>query len=213
MMKAKSRVLPIVSAGIVVFVTGCGLGILPTPDIELPATVQFVLENAWSFRSADDDRLRTVEPGAVIDDLAGLSGCWAAVLTPAEHDVGAGFYVVYHFNPEDGNVSRWSFFGMDTGGLFPFAPIITAEHGTYAVSGENTLLLTIERVESNLDAEANVSSTLQPVPGPGGPYERPALVTLSGDAMLLFIDIESPAEVDAEVPWLIFRRFDCPAAE
>jgi len=213
MMKGRSHVLPILSAGLVAFLTGCGLGMLPTPDVDLPSTVQFVLDNAQGFRSAEDDPLQTIDPGTVIDDLADLSGCWATMFTDAEIDVGAAFFVVYRFDPEDGSVTRWSFVGLQTGRLFPLAPVITAEHGTYEITGENTLLLSIERLESNVNEAGQVTGTLGPTAPFAVPYERPALVTLSGDSMLLYIDIATADDADEEAERPIFQQFDCPTED
>jgi len=175
------------SAGLVAFLTGCRLGILPTPDVQLPSIVQFVLDNTQSFRSAKDDPLQTIDPGTVIDDLTDLSGCWATMFTDAEIDVGAAFFVVYRFEPDDGSVTRWSLFGLETGSLFPLAPIITAEHGTYEISGENALLLNIDRIESNVNDAGQITPTLRPTAMFAARYERSALVTLSGAGIDVYV--------------------------
>ena len=199
---------------------GCApLAPWPPGGVNVPPEVQVVLDDPDDFRADLDDPLEGVEFGAVADDLHELTGCWGCVLTDkgyfAQQFVGVAFFVVYRFDNEDAGFTRWSGWGsLDGSGLSHLIPILGAEVGSYQVDSERTLLLTVGQYLSNYDDEAKVvRADLIEDPMAPTPYERPVLVTLSGDSMLALIGAESPDEVDQTDFRAIFHRFACPSPE
>lgn len=205
----------LVVAGLAVMLSGCGTGLFPPVDVVIPAAVQVVLDNPTAFQAAADDPMQTIEPGTVVDDLNGLTGCWGTVFSGSVSSPPAALFVAYQLDSADGSLTRWSGYVMlDGSGLWPIAQLLSAEVGSFAVTGNSNLVFTVERSFVNIDPNtAQIISTLVENPQFSGPLDRPALVTLDGDSMLLFIDTETADEVNAADERAIFTRFDCPAEE
>ena len=197
------------------WIVGCDAGLSVPIDVRVPPEVQYVFDHVADFRSPADDPLESVEPGTVMDDLAGLSGCWAKMFTEAQVQSGLAFFAVYHFDAAAGTFTRWSLVGLESGGLWPVLPVISAETGVFEVASATTIRMTVQRNFANMDVDTGeVLSELREIPVEREePLVRTALVTLDGERMLLYIDTETPEEVDADEERPIFYRFDCPTPE
>ena len=193
-------------------VGGCSFPFFPNVDVQIPATVQVVLDDMDSYTGGADEPLVTVEPGAVMDDLATLDGCWASVHMGKSVADGLGFFTVYRFDSGELTFTRWSGFATETGELWPAMPLLSAETGSFTVHSPAVLYLTIEQYFSNTDPDTGrVTGELHEQPGPSETIVRPALVTLAGDQMLLYIDVDTAADVGPEAWNPVFRQFECPA--
>lgn len=192
------------------FVGGCDSRFFPNVDVEVPATVQAVLDALDAYAAAADGPLATVEPGTVMDDLASLDGCWASVYKRDVLGVGYGFFTVYRFNAADRTFTRWSGVGTEAGQLLPVLPLLSVETGTFAVQSSSVLRFTNERYFCNLDPiTGQVTSELREQPAPSTTVTRLALVSLAGDQMLLYIDAETTADIDPLAERPFFRRLEC----
>lgn len=201
-------------AMVALLLSGCWLPLLAGVDVDVPAAMQTVMDDLDNFTPASSDPLAAVDPGTAVDDLATLDGCWGTVLSDCDCDFKPRLVVAYQFDAADGTFTRWSGAARADGVLYPLMPIISIEEGTFEVTGDASILLTVERILTNIDqATGRITETPQETPVPSDAIERPALVTLDGDGMLLYIDTETAADVDPNEPAPIFRQFDCPDAD
>ncbi|GEM_PF-1712499 len=195
--------------------SGCGALPLFGGSADLPATLARVVEQGGSFGAAGEGDLEGVAGGTVIDDLEGLSGCWGFVATSSEVESPLALVVAYRFDRENHTFTRWSTMGLEEGGVPLGLALVTIESGQFEVRDESHIVLHVEQLDmdSNLPASWWEGASPENVTQNGEfvPYDRVALVTLSGDRMLLYIDAEeAPASADgSERP--IFHAFDCPA--
>ena len=202
-----------VMAGILLSATvGCGMNLFPLVEVEVPETPQYVLDNTGDFIADASDALESTEPGTVTDDLATLDGCWGSVFTEADVASQLSLYSVYQFDAAETMYVCWTFIGRrDTGELWPLLPLLSEVTGTYEVTGADTIEMTVTRIRANASSNGAVfMATLEEVPIGGQMLTRTALITLDGDEMLLFIDAESAADVNAEDERPIYIKFDCP---
>lgn len=164
-----------------------------------------VLKNMGNF-DIEDSILLGVTPGTVMDDLHGLSGCWGGLLRGGSGRASPVLVVVYKFDPSDASFTRWTTVAMPDGAA-PFGIVaVTTERGHYEIRDDAHIVMYIEQstIQDNL-------GLWQPPEPPADLVfpDRIALVTLSGDRMLLYIDIDVPEEA-TEAERLVFARFDCP---
>ena len=191
--------------------TGCPTTPAPV-DIEIPPEIAAITADLSIFRPANDDALLTIEPGAVVDDLAELDGCWGGTLIE-DASVSVALVVALQFDAAAGTYKRWSLVTSADGELLPYLRVLTLEEGTFEITSENTLRLHLEREFANLDPDTGeINSTLREVPitTNGAAIERPGVVTLSGDEMLFYIGAERVADVDPGETRLVFIQFACP---
>jgi hypothetical protein len=191
---------------------GCGANPFPQVNVEVPDAAQFVLDNAADFIAAANDPLETTDPGTVIDDLDTLDGCWGTVFTNPDVESPLSVFSVYQFDAADQTYVSWSFIGnRDTGALWALMPLFSEESGTYEVTGEATIEMTVTRMRANTDADGTtILATLQDLPLDGQRLTRPALITLDDDQMLIFVDAETAADLGDQYERPIYFKFDCP---
>ncbi len=189
---------------------------VPVSAIEVPSALQQVLNAPADFVAPKDDTLQTVAPGTVVDPLAQLDGCWGGLLTWSRVNLGLSLYTVIHFDRQAGTYQRWSADGLRKGGLWPAMPLIVEDSGTFRVQSDNTILLQMTHNRANVDPNsAHITATLndQPLYADHSPVDQPALATLQGDRLLLFLGAGSAAEVNPVDERQILMRFDCPAGQ
>lgn len=209
-----ASMLVVAGAALVVGGGGCpGIG-FPLSELQIPAALQFVLDDPAGFISAADDPMQSMAPGTVIDDLAGLDGCWATMFTEGEEvEQYLGLVWVIRFDRAAGRYQAWSTIGREAGGIWPTLPVISAEEGTFEVAGPALLRLNAEKFFANTDpATGRLTRDLREhavsADSPG--RQRGALATLDGDRLLLYIGDESLDDVDPNEERPIHYRFDCP---
>ena len=195
-----------------VLISGCELPFFPDVQVPVPVAVQTVLADRAAFEPGADDPLAQVEPGTVMDDLAVLDGCWGTVFTSSDFTINVGFFVVYQFDNTAGTFTRWSGMANAAGELWPLMPLLSVETGSFTVEGPAAIVLTDEHMYTNIDpVTSQVSDTLYEVGALAVPMDRPVIVTLSDDSMLLYIDVETVDDIDPTEQRPIFYKFDCPA--
>lgn len=197
---------------------GCVQGptIPPVEDIEVPALVAPVVEDPPAYEAGDDDPLLDVEPGTAIDDLALLDGCWGSTFTQTSDESLAEnvvLAVAIQFDVEASTYALFTAIAIEEGGLWPLLPVIAGDDGTYEVRDDKIIDLSGENYYSNVEDDADISTMVleADVPSDVAP-DRPALITLDGDEMLLYLGIESVDDVDETEERPVFFRIDCPAA-
>ena len=191
---------------------GCGTGLFPDVNVEVPDAAQQVLENAADFIAADNDPMETTAPGTVVDDLDTLDGCWGTVFTEADVESQLSLFSVYHFDAAEKTYVSWAFAGLrDQGVLWPFLPLISEESGTYELKGDSKIEMTITRMRANTTADGGtITATLQEMALDGADVTRTGLITIDGDKMLFFIGVETAADVDEQEERPIYFKFNCP---
>ena len=198
-------------AGLSLSLGGCPSGELAPLDVQVPAHLQSVFNDVDSFRAAPNDPFESIAPGTAVDDLSGLDGCWGTSFTESDAESEIGLYVAYHFDAAAGTFARWSTVGLIAGGLWPSLPVVSGEEGTFTIVDANHVLLSTERYLANIDPDTSrIFADVQEIGGGSTPTERTALVTLQGDQMLFFIDVETANDVDEADERAIFFRFECP---
>ena len=208
-----------VGAALVTALAGCP-GVpaynVPVNSVEVPSDLQPVLNAPADFTVAKDDTLRTVTPGTVLDPLAQLDGCWGGLLPAIRPNVDLALYTVFHFDRQTGTYQSWAAQGVRSGGLWPTLPLIVENSGTFQVQSDNTLLLHMTHSRANLDeTSGHITTTLndQPLTADNPVVDWPALATLQGDHLLLYLGVSSAAEVSTAEDRQILTRFDCPAGQ
>jgi hypothetical protein len=191
--------------------TGCGLlAILSLPPPDPPAELDAVIANRAQLYVAEDDPLFQTEPGAVVDDLAGLSGCWAFYMDAFPHPwpmPNAAWYQFLAFDPDGGRVKWFDFTTSD----WPATGMFNLLEGTYRVVSDSRVEIVPLSVTWNFpETGAVITST----PEDGGYEEewapRRLLVTLDGDRLVLFeVLVEDGQETIYPEPY-VFRHFSCP---
>jgi len=191
---------------------GCGSSLFPLINVNVPETAQYVLDNVASFIATADDPLETVDPGTVTDDLSGLDGCWGSVFTDSDVDSGPSLYSAYQFDAVAQTYVSWSFIGQrNTGVLWSMMPILTEESGTYEITSDAVITMTITLIRANIDADAaTILASLQDFTPDAFNRTRTALITIDGDQMLFFVDVDDAADVDKQNERPIYFKFDCP---
>ncbi len=193
----------LVVAGLLVLLPGCGF-VQP----ELPPELVYVVDNEETFLSDPEQVPVEVTPGALVDDLDGLSGCWGAMRLPDE-EMPVKFHAAYHFDAETMHFDWWSL-QRDPVGLNLFSVLIL-DTGTYEViegpDNEQTVLVVTERwVNDPFTGELEKK--------PLEPQEGIAVFTLDGDYLYEWIgDVPEDGVLPDGEWWYVYRRFECPAAE
>jgi hypothetical protein len=192
---------------------GCGTPFYPDVIVQPPAPVAHVLGHLPAFEEDVAGAFARVAPATVMDDLTALDGCWASARIRNVFGTEAGPFIVYQFNARERTFTRWTGIATGAGVLWPAVPLLSAESGPYEVNGPALLLMTDERHFANTDPETGeITSDLHEDPEWQTQSTRPALVTLSGDRMLLYIDARTESEADDEQMLAVFTRFECDGA-
>lgn len=181
-------------------IAGCPSQVTLPSKVDLPANAEFVENNPGAFKTTVDDAAIPGEVGVVVDELASLSGCFAAVLTEPGNAI--ALYAIFRFDAAGGSYEAASFVGNVEGGILASSPIATVDRGTLAVLSANQLRLTPTELFSNVTESGEILSTVdQPAtPSAGGFPSTDITVTLDGDTLVIWYD-------DGSV--VAFRRFDC----
>lgn len=180
-----------------------------TPEIQIPDSVNLpalgetIANNPATFRSNVGDT-PAVTPGTVVDDLSGLDGCFGAALVGDEAE--PALYTAYSFAGAAGTFESISFPGPITGGILASYPAIVINRGTFAVTGDGELTLTVTSQVTNFDEannalleDATVAETL------ATPEIRVIAATLDGDSLILGFENE-----DGGRDPITFTAFECP---
>lgn len=206
MLAIKSR-FAATALGTAVLLTGGGCLFSGTLVIssELPAQLQAVIDDPAAFSAEPDDPLAAVDPGTLIDDLDGLTGCWGVYSEGAASDQGVlynAFYEVYQFDAASGIANRW----VMTPSWVVIPSIVVIDEGTYEVVDTGRIQITLERYTLTATITGLGRQFTDPPPAIAV-IEK--LVTLSGDELLL----ASPDYVDEQTRkplGRMFLRFECP---
>lgn len=191
--------------GLMVATGGCFFAGIPTITTEIPAALQIILDNPEQYASDAPFEPAGVAVGTTVDDLAGLTGCWATYNSGRLADSGVVydvFYEAYQFDAQTGNAVRW----VHTPSWFFIPPVLVIDEGTYELVSEGRIRITLTSYSfSNLRTRIGMRYTN--VPPTVETIEK--LVTLSGDLLLL----ASPEYVDedtGEPLARVYHKFECP---
>jgi hypothetical protein len=182
---------------------GCSTPLEVAP-LDLPARLDAVVANESAFIPSASGRLAPVAPGTVRDDLAGIVGCWAGVLTE-EAGVPGRIYYAYEFTADNRfvfqivqRVSVPADIGSGT------ADLLITQTGTYTITTSNTVVLRNEEGTAT-DSVSGETSDL-PVAG----TEDTALVTLDGDQLLFAQGVDPADPVDPNINrFYVATRIGC----
>ena len=212
MVKPSSTIVFLFSGLLVIAVTavfGCNTmppfeSLLPQ---ELPAALAYVYEHPDAFTQGRDDGLADVTAGKVVDDLAGLSGCWGSYIEDiaSEDDmpVRVDDYSALVFDRAAGEFTWWTL--EDFGGHFP---MVISQTGRFSVVGDDRIQLVMVGVGNYnpLTGEFEEMWSEEEV-------AMECLATLSnGRLKLLMLDApgyDAPDTSEADYSF-VFVRFDCP---
>jgi hypothetical protein len=196
--------------GLALTVAGCDdtLSLLPLLlSSEPPPELQFVVDHEERFIAGEDHPLKDIIPGTPLDELRGLTGCWGSVFPlPGSLNTMLGEfhytgYGVYRFDVEAGTATQYILLMIDDsplpwGGLVEDLELL--DNGRIMLTSRESQWangLTGEMVTTRFDS----------------PTGLPALVSLSGDWMLLKLGAtDMSEEVPPEGEFMVLRRFDCP---
>ena len=191
--------------------TSLGLvgGCLDNSALTVPAGVAAVERERTYFAQSPDDPLLDIPAGTVIDDLAGLEGCWGAYAGPDLLDGGVMVRADAEFYSFDFNAMRMTYQVLQRGaGLFPYD--VALEHVyELEISAPDRITVRLLTVESSSDLAIMREGQGLVVVEDAEPFDLQ--ITLDGDAFK-FGDSEG-ASSDFSAPHranLVFKRFDCP---
>lgn len=193
----------IVTCAVAVVIVSAGCGRISLTD--LPEEIQYVVSNEDSFAQNESGPLADTEPGTVIDDLAGIDGCWGAYRIRGEggglqdnlsHDLTwqNEVYAAYRFDVSAGRGTFQQYTRATVLGVIG-ASIDTF---TFAIAEEDRIDIDI----STHTYSAPVTGTLvtygpEDVGFPLSVWEHELLVTVNGERMRI------------EGSGLVFHRFEC----
>lgn len=174
------------------------------PDsVNLPALGQTIADSPATFRSNVDDTPAQT-PGTVVDDLDTLDGCFGSVLVGDEAE--PALYTAYSFDGDAGTFESVSFPGPISGGILASYPAIVINRGTFAITADGELTLTVTTQVTNFDEansalleDATVVETL------ASPDVRVIAATLDGDSLILGFENDAGGRDP-----ITFTAFDCP---
>lgn len=200
----------IVLLGLALTLAGCNdtLSLLPLLySTEPPPELQFVIDHEERFITGEEHPLKDVIPGTPLDELSGLTGCWGSV-GPLPGSLNTLFgefhftgYGVNRFDVEAGTMTQYTLLMIDDSPL-PWG--ISVEDLDLVDNGQIVLTLHEAQWANGLTGEMETMRF-------DNPTGMPALVSLSGDWMLLKLGAaQMSAEVPPEGEFMVLRRFDCP---
>lgn len=197
-------------------VTGCFQFELADDLLMVPAGVAAVEDLREPFLQPDDHPLLHVAAGTVMDNLAGLEGCWGSYFVPeppAPISVNVEFY---QFDFESNEVSYQV---LQRGTDDPLSALlnlglvfdVSTETGyAFDLTGPDRMTLRIESLEFS-------SNLVVPLPEEG---EEEAIenveplnlqITLDGDAFKIGDSLDAASEFEGpHRAALVFFRFECP---
>jgi hypothetical protein len=212
MLSRSVRLLAVVGAGLWIPLSGCWAGLIPASSVQVPATLQYVLDHTDTFRTEADDPESGI--GTAVNDAGEVDGCWGAALIDSEALVPIALFVAYRFNSADSTYTSWSAAGRPSGELAPLAPLVSEESGVFVVEPNGVIRTTIQQIRANVDVETRrLTSTLRAQVLPTGTVDRTLQATLEGDALTLLYETDDPNDPGAEANRVVFRRFDCRVGE
>lgn len=212
MLSRPVRAFLVLGTGLLILVPGCWSGLISASSVQVPATLQYVLDHADQFRTEADDPASGT--GAAVSDAAELDGCWGAALVESGSLVPIALFVVYHFNSADGTYRCWSALGRPSGELAPLMPLVSEESGVFVVEPDGVIRTTIQQIRANVDTETGqLTSTLQEQQLQTDIVDRTLQATLVGDDLTLLYETDDPNNPGVEGDRVVFRRFDCPVGE
>jgi hypothetical protein len=193
--------------------TGCGTvatlllcgGIeLPTDLTEVPADLQYVIDNREMFEVTDHP-LEGVTPGTVIDDLeASIDGCWGYVGTEREMQGDVTLAVVYKIDLDRGLMQMQEFLGLDgsVSMLDNLPAVVVRDREITAVSETEVALEALFSDGALMEEDGTLRGDCVIGMGVTLSLAVPILVTADDDTMLTFEDFTSPLK-------RYWVRFDC----
>jgi hypothetical protein len=206
MFAARTRILAAsLAPAILLIMGGCVFPGTAVVSTELPAPLQAIVSDPAAFSTDPNHPLTAVTPGTLVDDLAGLTGCWGYCSDGEMSEQGVSpwaFYEAYQFDAETGLANRWVLSPRWL--LIP--ALMVVDEGTFDVVDTGRIEITLERYTLT-PGGLGFGRQFTELPTEIAVVEK--LVTLSGDELLL----ASPDYVDEEsgVPLgRVFVRFDCP---
>ena len=199
MLNAAARMMGLIVVFVAVGVVGCVPATVPP---QLPAGVEHVVDNEADFYYDWDAGSGGLTPGATVDDLAGLTGCWGAVRDPGG-ELPVKLTTVYEFDATAGAVSWWAL--QEVPSPLSFLPdVLSYQTGTYEVTevdGGDALFLTFTELYIN-DPD---TGELAPVEDVDATEQLTLLVTLDGDTLYSWL----PDAPEGEEWVMILQRFEC----
>jgi len=105
--------------------------------------------------------------------------------------------------------ASWSLVAPQSGAFLALAGVVAGEEGRFEIVDDQTIRFTTERCVSNVNHNG-LTPQVDQVLVPNTPVVRPALTTLSGDRLLLFLGDGEPEQVDLAEERLILYPFECP---
>lgn len=192
-------------------ISGCFLSLIPASSVEVPATLQYVLDNVATFRTYDS----APDPGsaAAVTDAADLDGCWGAALVDSDGFPTVALFLAYRFNSADGTYLGWSGLGGESGELAPLAPMVTEESGGFALEAGGVIRTTIQQIRANLNpTTGQVTAALQVQPTTEA-VERTLQARWTGDALTLLYESDDASHPGAEGSRVVFQPLTCPSGE
>ena len=222
-----SRISLFTTLSVVCLINGCFVpawfdwGELDPELLEIPQGVAYVESSSDMFAQDPDDPLLKLSPGMVIDDLAGLSGCWGAyagaeLVAPIEADVefyqfdfdeGRLYYQILQRGADDPRSA------LIEGGVYDYMtalmyPMDAADERVYSceVTAPDRITVALLATRFSTDwpdqPDRGWYHTEDPVP-----YDLQ--ITLDGDRFV-FGEGASPGFSGPHRDNLVFFRFDCP---
>jgi len=183
-------------------VVGCTTPLAVEPK-EIPAALQRVIDDGGAF-AEDANPLHAVEPGAVIDSLDNLDGCWgsyAKSTTLINGQPAVEVWDVLIVDWEAQTITRWTL-QRDALGLLP---LLVRSEGPFEAVAEGAIEWRVERIYSS---DPQTGDLQEEDLGAGDAPSLRLLVTLNGGYARLQYPGEDGTYSD-DTQALYLTRFDC----
>lgn len=202
MAKRGVAVRSLIGVGLVFFLTACENGFSLFPASEIPAELQFLLDNEADFSLPSGKSAAASPPAPADNDLENVSGCWGTVRA-ADGDIPVKTYAVYQFDNQTKQLT-WSTLQQDPFGLDLF-DIVAKECGTYEILKDEDgqyIAFTITEVWVNDPSTGNLVKEEELISPDATP--RPLLFSFSDNSLWQDVSDETTEW------WWMYNRFDCP---
>ena len=206
-------VTPFIACAVVACLCGCeSVPEFAAPRV-VPDEVAFVRDNSGQFAQSESDPLADTPVGTVIDDLAGLTGCWGAysVILAEEGTplvtAGEPLLETSELFSIDVDAGEMSFQILQRDALGVLTAVVTYQ-GILTLLDERRAAFDITSFSTN-DPQTGDIITLG-----SDEFEQDLvwqfLFTLDGDRMKAVFSGEGDEEPAADGPEIVYFRFDCP---
>lgn len=179
----------------------------------VPDEVAFVRDNSGQFAQSENDPLSDTPAGTVIDDLAGLTGCWGAysVILAEEGTplvtAGEPLLETSELFRIDVSAGEMSFQILQRDALGVLTVVVTYE-GSLTLLDERRAAFDIASISTNDPQTGDV------ITFGADEFEEPLVwnyvFTLEGDRMKAIFSVEGDGESSDDEPEIVYFRFDCP---